>query len=173
MNAGEPIVSAGVRVRAAVSGDAEQAAMLLRRSITELCTADHQHDAATLARWLANKTPEHLDRWIADPENCVIVAEEAGALLGVGLLHRSGEIRLCYMAPEAKGRGVGRVVLQALEERATEWGIGRLALNSTIGARGFYEHMGFRSGGRATPGFGLTQCHPYVKELSAESCASV
>jgi GNAT superfamily N-acetyltransferase len=172
VNPDESLVGAGVRVRAAVIGDAEEAAMLLRRSIAELCTADHQHDPATLERWLSNKTPEHLQRWIADPDNYVIVVEEAGVLLGVGLLHRSGEIRLCYMAPEAKGRGVGRAILQALEAQAAGWGIGTLALNSTIGARGFYEHMGFRSGGCATEGFGVTQCHPYVKELPAESCTN-
>ena len=30
---------------------------MVRQSIEQLCTADHGNDAATLTRWLANKTP--------------------------------------------------------------------------------------------------------------------
>ena len=41
-------------------------------------------DPATLARWLANKTPENLRTWLANPENHCVVATE-GALMGVGL----------------------------------------------------------------------------------------
>ena len=44
-------------VRKAEPRDAEAAAVVLRRSITELCTLDHDGDADTLAKWLANKTP--------------------------------------------------------------------------------------------------------------------
>ena len=45
------------RVRAARLEDAEAAAHLLRRSIAELCQADHQDDPERLAGWLANKRP--------------------------------------------------------------------------------------------------------------------
>ncbi|MCW6512435.1 hypothetical protein [Lichenifustis flavocetrariae] len=47
-----------VHVRQARSDDAEAAWAVLRRSILDLCQADHGHDAATLEHWLANKTPE-------------------------------------------------------------------------------------------------------------------
>jgi len=30
----------------------------MRRSIAELCVADHRNDEAILSRWLGNKTPE-------------------------------------------------------------------------------------------------------------------
>jgi hypothetical protein len=37
--------------------DAPAACDVLRRSISELCVADHGNDPTILARWLSNKTP--------------------------------------------------------------------------------------------------------------------
>ena len=54
-----------MQIREAVAGDSEQACNVMRRSITELCAADHGNDSAILARWLANKTPENVAVWIA------------------------------------------------------------------------------------------------------------
>ena len=48
-------------IREAVVGDAEEACTMVRRSITELCAADHGNDPAILARWLDNKTPENVE----------------------------------------------------------------------------------------------------------------
>jgi hypothetical protein len=56
-----------VVVRQATLADTERALLVVRQSITQLCVADHRNDAATLERWLANKTPEQFARWLADP----------------------------------------------------------------------------------------------------------
>src|SRR5262249_17430596 len=53
-----------VEIRQARPDDAEEACMVVRSSIVELCRADHQADAATIAAWLANKTAENMRRWI-------------------------------------------------------------------------------------------------------------
>jgi hypothetical protein len=59
----------GVRmeIRVARTEDAEQACTVLRRSIQDLCHADHNGDAAKLADWLSNKTPENVASWISNP----------------------------------------------------------------------------------------------------------
>jgi GNAT superfamily N-acetyltransferase len=44
--------------------DAQEACPVLRRSIIELCAADHGHDPELLAAWLANKTPENFAAWM-------------------------------------------------------------------------------------------------------------
>jgi GNAT superfamily N-acetyltransferase len=154
-----------VVVRPAEARDAEGAVEVLRRSITELCALDHQEDADTLAAWLANKTPPHFLAWLADGDSFCAVAEADGRIAGVGLLHRSGEVRLCYLMPGRQGRGIGRAVYLALENRAKDWGLETLRLESTSAARGFYERLGFRPAGSATPGFGISHCHPYEKRL--------
>ena len=44
-------------IRTANENDAESACYIVRRSIKELCFADHQNDAQAIQGWLANKTP--------------------------------------------------------------------------------------------------------------------
>jgi GNAT superfamily N-acetyltransferase len=154
-----------VAVRQAVPEDAEAAVTVLRRSITELCIADHRGDAETIAGWLANKTPQNFVAWLRDGDNFCVVAEANDRLSGVGLLHRSGEIRLCYLSPGAQGQGIGKAIYLALEDKARAWGLKKLNLESTVAARPFYESLGFRSAGAAKPGFGISHCHSYEKPL--------
>jgi hypothetical protein len=86
-----------VEIREACTEEAEDACAVIRRSITELCHADHQGDAPTLTLWLANKTAENMRRWIA--QTYVFVAAELGQMLGVGAMNGSGEITLNYVCP--------------------------------------------------------------------------
>lgn len=152
-------------MRRAEPTDAQAAADVLRRSITELCVLDHQGDADTIAKWLANKRPQDFLSWLASSDNFCVVAEAETQVVGVGLLHRSGEIRLCYLAPGAQRKGIGKAIYRALEEQARTWGLTALRLESSVAARPFYEALGFRTAGTATPGFGISHCHPYDKRL--------
>jgi hypothetical protein len=65
-----------------------------RRSISELCGADHGGDGEILARWLANKTPDIMRAWIGRPDASLLVAAEDGAILAVGMVSDTGEILL-------------------------------------------------------------------------------
>jgi GNAT superfamily N-acetyltransferase len=77
-----------------------------------------------------------------------------GAVLAVGSVMaeahprepREGDWRVRGMAtePELRGRGLGRLVLAALEGHARECAGRRLWCNSRTGARAFYEHAGWR-----------------------------
>ncbi|MEM6296720.1 MAG: GNAT family N-acetyltransferase, partial [Myxococcota bacterium] len=70
-------------VREAMLEDAAAIVAVLRQSITVLCVADHGNDAAALADWLANKTVENVERWLAQPGQHMVVATRAGAVCGV------------------------------------------------------------------------------------------
>jgi GNAT superfamily N-acetyltransferase len=154
-----------VSIRRARIEDAESATTLLRESITQLCVPDHKNDTETLREWFRNKTPEHFERWVRDEENYLVVAEFDSELGGVGRLHRSGDIRLCYVRPGRERLGIGRALLEALEFQAQDWGLTELSLQSSITARSFYERHGYVSAGEPTCGFGLTHCYPYWKVL--------
>jgi hypothetical protein len=69
-------VRANTEIRDAVVADAPAACDVLRRSIAELCGADHKGDPAILERWLANKTPESVASWMTQPGNSVLLAVE-------------------------------------------------------------------------------------------------
>ena len=109
-------------VREARPEDAEEACAVLRRSIIELCAADHGHDPKLLAAWLANKTPETGRRWMSSVDALPILAIDRGAIAAVGAVTDGGEILLNYVSPEARFRGASRALLAALETRAAERG---------------------------------------------------
>src|ERR1700734_4557945 len=52
------LIETGMDVREARFEDADEACLVMRRSIAELCGADHHGDPPLLAAWLANKTPK-------------------------------------------------------------------------------------------------------------------
>src|ERR1700730_9456946 len=92
-----------IEIRDAVREDAPAACEVLRRSISELCHADHLNDPAILNRQLANKTPEIVGSWIIKPGNSVLVAVEDGSILAVGSVTDTGEITL-NVSPDARFR---------------------------------------------------------------------
>ena len=88
---------------------------VLRASIAELCAPDHRNDPEILMRWLANKTPENLKAWIADPSASLLLAVEDEAVLAVGSVRNDGEITLNYVSPQARFRGASTALLNAME----------------------------------------------------------
>ena len=74
------------------------------------------------------------------PRGLVLVAREGGIPVGCGAVKLLddgvGEIKRMWVAPAARGRGVGRRLLEALEEAAVAGGrtVARLETNETLGA---------------------------------------
>jgi GNAT superfamily N-acetyltransferase len=156
-----------MEIRDAVAEDAPAACQVLRRSISQLCVADHRNDPAILMRWLNNKTPEIVASWIADPKASVLVAVERGMILAVGSVTDAGEITLNYVSPDARFRGVSRALLGALEARAIERGNLRCTLTSTETARRFYRANGYVEDGSVVGKFGTRASYPMSKPLAA------
>jgi GNAT superfamily N-acetyltransferase len=152
-----------MEIREACMEEAEELCAVVRRSITELCHADHQGDAATISLWLANKTAENMRRWIA--QTYVFVAAEQGRILGVGAMKQTGEITLNYVSPDARFRGVSKALLRRLELQGSELGVRTITLGSSLTALRFYDSAGYRRNGPPTKGFGITSGYPMMKNL--------
>jgi len=88
-----------MQIREASVEDAVEACQVLRRSIAELCQADHQDDLIVLEKWLSNNTFDNMRSWIADPDSYVVVATEGAAIIGVGAITSSGEITSTTCCP--------------------------------------------------------------------------
>lgn len=153
-------------IRDAKPEDAVAACEVARRSILELCAADHGGDPEIVARWLANKTPESLRAWIVRPDASLLVAVEEGAILAVGMVSDAGEILLNYVSPDARFRGVSRALLKPLEARGRERGAGFCTLESTETARRFYVSNGYIETGAATRKFGMRSGYRMTKALA-------
>lgn len=133
-----------VPIRKARLEDGEAAVSTLRRSITELCLADHGGDAGKLERWLSNKTVEHWATWIAREDAVLLLAVRGIEVAGVGAATFSGEILLNYVHPEARFAGVSKALLAALEAEVRQHGAHQCRPQSTITARPFYTALGYR-----------------------------
>ena len=132
-----------MHIRDAEIVDAESICALLRRSIAELCHADHGGDPATLTSWLRNKTPENVALWLSQPGACLVVVDDDGRMVAVGGMSAAGEINLNYVLPDARFRGYSKALLLALEGRARQIGLGACSLTSTKTALRFYLAAGY------------------------------
>jgi GNAT superfamily N-acetyltransferase len=143
------------RIRPARAADAFEACEVLRRSITELCEADHRNDQQALAAWLANKTPNNVGAWIADTGNFVIVATDGDRIVGVAAMTLTGIVTLNYVSPGARFRGVSKALLVELERKAADLGLVQCRLSSTETALRFYRAAGYREQAAAVSGDGI------------------
>jgi GNAT superfamily N-acetyltransferase len=157
-----------MKIRDAIPEDASAACETMRRSIAELCIADHRNDPTVLERWLSNKTSEKFKSWIK-PGNSLLVAAEHNDILAVGNVTDAGEITLNYVSPDARFRGVSTALLEALEKRAMERDNKRCTLTSTETARRFYLARGYSEDGPAEVKFGTVAGYPMSKHLALQS----
>ena len=139
----------------------------MRRSIAELCVADQQNDPAILARWPGNKTSKISSLGSSRPTIFLMVAVEGGKILAVGSVTDSGSIGLNYVLPDARFRGVSRVMLGTLEARALAVGELPVHVDEHRDRPRFYLSNGYLGSGAAIGAFGTTSGYPMSKPLAA------
>src|SRR5688572_3728071 len=106
------------------------------KAISETCVTHYSQDVIRI--WAGRLQPEKYENAIRHNE--FFVAEENGAVVGFGELDPAGgEIQGLYVSPDVAGRGVGRKLLNTLEERACAFGLSSLHLISSLNAVSFYE----------------------------------
>lgn len=90
------------RIRPATICDVPDVCQTVCRSITDLCSEDHQADEATISVWLSNKTESNFGSWITSANHVAVVAEGAKGIVGFGLLDRLGTLAL-FASPRTIG----------------------------------------------------------------------
>ena len=103
--------------------------------------------ALTPAEFCHHMTVEQM----AQPDTIVFVARNVdGAAVGMGALRRHagavGEVKRMFVAPQARGCGLGGAILSQIEQRARAEGLTRLVLETGANfdaARRVYERGGF------------------------------
>lgn len=112
--------------------------------------------------WLTVPEPEEVRAWARDLHASgahLVLAEEDGRVLACGAWHRlrppvlqtMAEVRKVMTHPDARGRGAGRAVVQALVAAAREAGVELLTLEcrgNNHGAQRLYASLGFEVTGR-------------------------
>jgi GNAT superfamily N-acetyltransferase len=87
---------------------------------------------------------------LAEGRGAFVVAYVSGAAVGCGAVRRiepgTGELKRMYVAPAARGGGVGAAILRALETEARRLGLRRLRLETgsrQTAAMALYARAGF------------------------------
>jgi ribosomal protein S18 acetylase RimI-like enzyme len=97
---------------------------------------------------------ERVARHICNAESVVLTAKRSGALLGFAIMQfgdTTAHLNLLAVNPGQQRRGLGRALLAWLEQSAVVAGtfLIELELRATnLGARAFYEQLGYRETGR-------------------------
>ena len=146
----------GVQVRGARRGDAG--------SIEEVTLSAYQQYAAVMPPALWERYRQNIGATLAAaPPETQIVVEESGWIVGSVLLYPAGtgivlpgggsmtlpfpEVRLLAVAPSARGKGIGALLIDECVRRARESGATALTLHTTDmmqAAMRLYERMGFQ-----------------------------
>lgn len=121
------------------------------------------HIAAVHGLARAHYPPEVLRAW-SNPEisearvahfqansggECRFVAERSGEIVGFGALDPAprdnsyGELVACYVAPDTARGGVGRALVDAIEEEARGACLPGLQLEASLTAEPFYRALGY------------------------------
>ena len=169
---GRPLLPNGIgnvdaiTIRKAAPNDAEAACAVLVRSIKEICAPHYKNDQEILAQWLGNKTPANVRQWVESGRSyCVVAADRKGLVVGFACIAGS-EIMLNYVLPEALHQGIGKRMLQALENHALDSGVEQIEVVSTIPAKAFYERNGYVSNGAPRYVGRIIGDFPLIKSLS-------
>ena len=92
--------------------------------------------------------PRYFHERLSGYRDLMIVAHRGGDLVGVGLASAEPDGRggLDHLAvrDDFRGRGLGRLIVAAVEDGARSVGVRQFGLGSLDGAVGFYEAVGFR-----------------------------
>ena len=154
-------------LRVAGQDDAEQMSEVWLRSIREVCGPDYGNDQDLLDKWCATKTVEQVRALLTDRDTVWLIATEAsGRVVGLGGLHRKGDILACYVLPDVLNRGVGKTLLLVLEREALGLGMKELKLGSTATAISFYKRNGYCPDGEPFLFLDLIKAYPMKKTLA-------
>jgi GNAT superfamily N-acetyltransferase len=125
--------------------DCEGVWRVFTRAVREL--ARDAYTPAQIEAWAALRQPANFAAAIGKRE--FYVAEDAGTIVAYAQLDiPAGLLEAVYVAPEFTGHGLGRQLMDLLEEKARAAGLKSLRLRASLNAVGFYERLGWQAGRR-------------------------
>ncbi|MFD7630337.1 GNAT family N-acetyltransferase [Streptomyces sp. NPDC059851] len=127
-------------IRRAVAQDAEALTALVHRS------SAYRGQYATMISGY-RVTPDYVDR-----HRVFVAVDTAGRLLGFyALVLEPAELDLAFVADEAQGTGVGRLLVEHMVDQAGRAGLTHVRVVSHPPAEGFYRRLGAEPVGTVPP----------------------
>ena len=145
-----------ILVRKFKGTDIQDSLVVLRLAISESCKLDHDGKAERIESWLANKTEQNIIKWMEDTNLHLVAALVNDQVVGVGMCTAAGEISLCYVLPSFQRTGIGKSIVEELEDALRKLGVTRSVLVSTFTVLKFYSHVGYEINGKIINHFGVS-----------------
>ena len=135
-------MSTAPTIRSASESDIDAIWRVHTRAVAETCRT--RYDAEVIDAWVQRLKPESYKAVLR--RATVLVAEAEGLVVGFSQVHLDlAEVQAVYVLPETEGRGIGSMLLAAVEEAAAAHGLTRLTLKATLNAEAFYRRHGWHS----------------------------
>ena len=134
-------MTGGTRIRAYEAGDASAIVRLFYETVRSVNLADYSDEQV---RAWAPSVPDPNEWHSRMAGRLTLVAEEGGEVVGFAELEEDGHLDMLYVRKDAVGRGVGKRLCQAAEQKALRLGLERIFTEASITARPVFEGQGFR-----------------------------
>ena len=117
-------------------------------------TTDEQFEQYYDLRWRILrapwKQPRGSEKDIMEEESYhLMVVDHTGRAIGVGRLHlntpKQAQIRFMAVETKEQRKGIGKMLLFALEEKAIEWGAEEVIFDARANIAGFYKRYGYKT----------------------------
>jgi len=116
----------------------------LHRKVVAITNAKH-YSPKVIEEWLSQITPESVRRQLKVKATSWYLLELDNKI--VGFCQFPVAKKIIYQLnidPEYQGKSLGKTLYDFMEEKFKEAKADSIELNSTINARSFYEHLGFK-----------------------------
>lgn len=136
-----------LKFRHATIDDAEAILRVHYAAVHE--TAVQSYPPQVLDQWSSQVNEERIAKFrqgfIDNPEGeMMIVAEQEGVIIGFGaIIPANNELRAVYVSPGCGRNGVGKAILQQLEDLASTVNVTELNLDASLNAEQFYLNNGY------------------------------
>jgi GNAT superfamily N-acetyltransferase len=141
------VLAPNIVVRGFVAEDAERVSALIRATLLTSNAADYPRaELEALAEWYS---PAGLISRLPVARRIVALAEDGDDTIVGTAARRENRLEAFFVHPDWQRRGVGTLLLEALEEDARVDALRAVWLESSLTAVGFYKKLGFVPTGEA------------------------
>ena len=106
------------------------------------------YDEAQRKAWAPNRPPEGWVERLGEGQCFVAVVDRL--IVGFMSVTPAGHLDLAYVLPECHGSGVGRLLLERVEEEMRLTGVARMTTTATLAAERFFARNGWQVEGEET-----------------------
>ncbi len=129
-------------IREAQKGDALSVIKVHYDSVHHVASKDYSSEI--LDEWSPPVSEERIQKFLNNGADVKLVAEIDGDVVGFGeLFTYQNQLGAVYVASRAVGQGVGRALIECLEDKAKQMNVPYLQMESSITAFPFYQKLGY------------------------------